>query len=220
MNDSEKLTEKLKDKYIFAITGGSGVGKSTVSELFRRRGIYVADADKAARAVVEKGSRCLAELAETFGSGIIRGDGTLDRRALAEKAFSDEKKLAALNAVTHKYILEYLKAELGAARERICAIDGAVIIGSPVMGLCRAVVSVTADRETRIKRITARDKMTREAAVKRIDAQPDDGFYRDRSDYIIENNAETGIDDRRLGVQIEFICNKIEAAAKAAAAEK
>ena len=208
----------MKGKYIFALTGGSGAGKSTVSDIFRRLGVYVADADKAARAVTEKGSRCLAELKESFGDGIIRCDGTLDRAALAGIVFSDAEELKRLNEITHKYIFEYLKKETEEAPESICAIDGAVIIGSPVMKLCRCVVTVTADREVRIRRIMKRDGLTRELAEKRIGAQEDENFYIDRSDHIIENNSDDGGDDRGLEVQIEFIYNKIKAAAEAESA--
>ena len=198
-------------KFVFGITGGSGAGKSTVSDMFRNIGVYVSDADKVARIVVERGSECLEELACSFGKDIIDTEGCLDRKKLAEIVFSDSEKLEKLNSITHKYIYKYIKNELEQCDENICAVDGAVIIGSPVADLCKRIVAVTAKREVRLKRILERDNMTLKTAESRIDAQNSEEFYRDNADYIIENND--GI--AKLGEQIEFIYNKIKAEAEA-----
>ena len=40
---------------VFGITGGSGTGKTTVSDIFRSLGVYVADADKIAHTVTAGG---------------------------------------------------------------------------------------------------------------------------------------------------------------------
>lgn len=199
------------NKFIFGITGGSGAGKSTVSDMFRNLGVYVSDADKVARIVVEKGSACLDELAGSFGNDIINTKGCLDRKKLAEIVFSDAKKLEKLNSITHKYIYNYINNELEQCDENICAVDGAVIIGSPVAELCKRIVAVTAKKEVRLKRILERDNMTLKMAENRIDAQNSEEFYRENADYIIENN--NGI--AKLGEQIEFIYNKIKAEAEA-----
>ena len=89
---------------VFGITGGSGSGKTTVSDIFRRLGAEIIDTDKIARSVTEKGSECLKELADAFGNGIILPDGSLDRRRLASIAFADKEKTALLSEITHKYI--------------------------------------------------------------------------------------------------------------------
>ncbi|MGM9936697.1 MAG: dephospho-CoA kinase [Candidatus Ornithomonoglobus sp.] len=195
--------------YIFGITGPTGAGKSTVSDYFRDLGVYVADADKAARAVVGKGTPCLDELKKAFGRGIINSDGELNRRRLGEIVFADENKLLLLNTITHKYIKKYLERELDASGAAIGAIDGAVIIGSPVQSMCRRLAVVTADRGIRADRITARDGLSRESAEKRIDAQMSDAEYISHADYIIKNNKND-----ELGEQIEHIYNEIKAAAE------
>ena len=196
--------------YIFGITGATGAGKSTVSDLFRKNGIYVADADAAARAVAEPGMPCLLRLSEAFGSEIINADGSLNRRDLAEIVFSDKNKLKLLNSITHSYITEYIKNEIDASTAEFAAIDGAVIIGSPVEELCRMLVVVTADNDTRLKRIMDRDGISREAAQNRIDSQMSNDEYIKHSTYNINNN---GCIDR-LGVQIEQICNEIKTLSK------
>lgn len=199
------------DKFIFAITGTTGSGKSTVSDVFRRFGVYVADADLAARAVTEKGHICLDEIKAEFGSSILNEDGTLNRPALANIVFNNNDKLKLLNNITHKYIKEHLIMEISKTDSEIVAIDGAVIIGSPVCELCRAVVVVTADETTRVNRIIARDNISSDAALSRIRSQMKDDEYTKYADFIIKNND----DNVRLEECIERIYSKIKTISEA-----
>ena len=200
----------MMDKYIFAITGGSGVGKSTVSDIFRSMGVYVSDADKTARVVTEKGSMCLNELIQAFGADIVDSDGNLKRRHLGSIVFSDSKKLDLLNKITHKYIREYTECELSGRKEEICAIDGAVIKGSPVEDMCRCFVTVSAEKNIRAKRIAERDNINLSSALQRIDAQISDEEYISFSDFVIKNNGDLG----GLKKQIEQVYSKIKDRAK------
>ncbi len=195
--------------YIFGITGPTGAGKSTVSDMFRKRGIYVADADEASRRVTEKGSQCLDEIRNAFGGGILNECGALDREKLGTIVFGDRKKLEILTRITHKYIKEYIADEIDRSGAAIAAIDGAVIIGSPVYDMCRCMVVVTADKDIRLKRIMRRDGIDGGAAVNRINSQPEDCEYIKYADYVIENNGS-----KIQGEQIEHICNQIKSEAK------
>lgn len=190
---------------VFGITGGSGTGKSTASECFRRLGIYVIDADLAARHVVEKGEPCLDELIMKFGTEILNFDGTLNRKKLGSIVFADEKKLKSLNTITHKHIKKFIVNKLQSLNVEVAAIDGAVIIGSDIEDLCSFFVSVLADRETRLKRIMKRDSLDYTQAQNRLNSQPDDKFYIENSKYIIYNNS----DEHNLSSQIKEVYREI-----------
>lgn len=174
---------------VFGITGGTGAGKSSASDIFRSEGIYVIDADKTARTVVEPGKPCLKELCNYFGSEIIDENGVLLRRRLADIAFSDSEKHKMLNAITHKYIHDEIKDELERVNPNIAAIDAAVLIGSGIEAMCRFIVSVIADDDVRIRRIISRDSISEQQALTRLKAQPDKDFYIRNSKYIIQNNG-------------------------------
>ncbi|HZR09124.1 MAG TPA: dephospho-CoA kinase, partial [Myxococcales bacterium] len=73
---------------IWGLTGNIGSGKSTVGRLLAARGIPVVDADQVAREVVEPGRPALQEIASRF-PGVVRHDGSLDRKALAARVFKD-----------------------------------------------------------------------------------------------------------------------------------
>lgn len=76
--------------YTIALTGGIASGKSEVERRFRALGIHVADADIAAREVVEPGTQGLAEIVAAFGPGVLRPDGTMDRPAMRRRVFADD----------------------------------------------------------------------------------------------------------------------------------
>lgn len=69
-------------EFIIGLTGGVAAGKSEVTRRFEARGIAIADADLAARQVVEPGQPALARVVETFGADVLQADGRLDRRRL------------------------------------------------------------------------------------------------------------------------------------------
>ena len=96
--------------FIVAVTGGVASGKSAATAAFEALGIVVADADVAARAVVEPGQPALAEIAARFGPEVIQADGRLDRAAMRERIFADPRDKIALEAVLHPRIRAWLKA--------------------------------------------------------------------------------------------------------------
>src|SRR5574340_1691694 len=86
------------------LTGGIGAGKSAVSATFAEYGGIVVDGDVIAREVVEPGTEGLAALVDAFGDDILLPDGTLDRSALAAKAFTDDATRDVLNGIVHPLV--------------------------------------------------------------------------------------------------------------------
>lgn len=97
---------------VIGLTGSMAAGKSTAAARLRELGAVVIDADQASRRVVEKGQPALAALAARFGSGILDGEGKLDRKAMAALAFTDPAALAALNGILHPAIRTEMEREL------------------------------------------------------------------------------------------------------------
>ena len=81
------------------LIGMPGCGKSTVTAVFAARDIPLADADQLSREILLPGSPLLPQLAECFGADVIKEDGTLDRRLLADRAFATPEGKAALDAL-------------------------------------------------------------------------------------------------------------------------
>ncbi len=179
---------------VLGLTGGSGSGKGFVSSLFSSRGISSIDCDAVLRTVCTKGSPCLLEIASALGSEVLTDDGEYDRAATARIVFSDKNKLAVLNRITHRYILDACRQWLDVQRKNgasIAIIDAPVLYESGFDAECDAVVAVICDTQTRQKRIVARDGISEQMALMRIAKQKDNDFYRAHADFLIENYENT-----------------------------
>ena len=196
----------MQNKYLFGITGGSGSGKSTVSEIMRSLGYDIIDCDKVARAVVEKGMPCLKEIEENFGASVIDKSGALNRKKLGEIVFGDSENLQLLNSITHKYIVEEV---FRLANESPCdsvGIDGAVLFESGIGDKLRKVIAVVSDAELRIERISKRDGIDYERAKERIAAQARDSVIIEKCDWVIYNNQS----EQELVKSVKEVVLKLE----------
>lgn len=176
---------------VVGLTGQTGAGKSTVSKTFAENGFAVINADAIARIVVERGTKCLAEIQDFFGCAVINGDGTLNRKALAAIVFSDRKKLEMLNSITYPYItgeiLHQIRRYSGRG-EKLILLDAPTLFESRADDFCELIISVVSDDDIREKRIIERDGLTSEQARKRMNSQLDEEFFVKHSDFIISNN--------------------------------
>src|SRR2546423_10590938 len=88
------------------LTGGIGTGKGEVARRLAAHGALVIDADAVAREVVEPGTPGLEAITKTFGTGVLRHDGSLDRELLGEIVFSDTALRNRLNSIVHPLVGE------------------------------------------------------------------------------------------------------------------
>jgi dephospho-CoA kinase len=102
---------------VFGLTGGVGMGKSTVAQLLERRGIPVVDTDVLARKVVEPGQPALKEIQEMFGAAVIGPDGGLRREELARRVFASDMSRKQLEAILHPRIRGLWQAQVGQWRK-------------------------------------------------------------------------------------------------------
>ena len=177
---------------ILRLTGGSGTGKSAACTAFARLGCGVIDADATYRTLCDTCEPMLKEIQNVFGD-VFSTNGKLDRKKLGTIVFADAQKLQQLNAITHPYIRQAARDAFAAYSKRgclLCIYDAPVLFEGQMETLCDKTCAVLAARNTRIARIVARDAITEEYAALRIDAQKDDAFYRERCDYVVQNDAD------------------------------
>lgn len=77
---------------VIGITGGSGAGKGLVCEILEKQGIHSIDTDRVSREISGRGSPCLVELTQAFGTDILTEAGELNRGKLAERVFMEPKQ--------------------------------------------------------------------------------------------------------------------------------
>lgn len=174
------------------LTGGIGSGKSSVADLLVGHGAALIDADRIAREVVVPGGPAYAPLVERFGPGILAGDGTVDRAALAAAAFADPAALADLNAITHPAIGAVM-AERRAALE---GTDAVVLLDVPLLTPAHrdllsldVVLVVDCDPDTALARLVEQRGMDPADARARMAAQATRQERLAGADLVVDNGG-------------------------------
>lgn len=172
---------------ILGITGGTGCGKTTLLNEIRKLGGMVLDCDEIYHELLLSDREMLAAIESRF-PGVVE-DGMLDRKKLGTIVFSDEKALLDLNRITHAAVKQEVLRRLE-VKPALAAIDAIGLFEGNLAELCHVTVAVTAPEEMRVRRLMARDGITESYARSRISAQHDAAWFREKCDYILENDGE------------------------------
>ena len=155
------------------LTGPIGCGKSTVAGWLADDGAAVVDADEVAREVTAPGEPALAAIAERFGPGVLRADGSLDRAGLARIVFADADRLRDLESIVHPAVRPRLLAAVEAAEDAgapIVAIEAIRLVESGLAALCDEVWLVACEPGEQRTRLAGRGDEAADAE-RRIAAQ-------------------------------------------------
>ncbi len=190
------------------LTGGIGSGKSTASEYIKMRGYSVVDADRISKDITRKGNPILDEISGAFGESVIKSDGTLDRKMLAEIAFKDEEGVGKLNAIVTQKVVQILIKERDAIREKkgpgIAFFDVPLLFETGCRDLFDFIWLIDANEDIRIKRVSARDGVTPEEVLARIKNQMLQEDKKRMSDEVIDNSSSL----EALYLKIEGLLSK------------
>ena len=191
---------------IVGLTGGIGAGKSAVARRLERHGAVVIDTDAIAREVVEPNSPVLERIRDAFGPSVLRGDGRLDRAALAKVVFADQARREILNQITHPEILKRVLARIGTyPPSAVVVVVAPLLYESGFDRNCDAVVAVTAPEELRVDRVMRRDGANAEDVRPRIRAQLDEEERAARATFVVPNEG----DEAALDGAVEDLWNRL-----------
>ena len=197
------VSAHLLKVYVVGLTGGVGSGKSTVAELFAKLGVTIADADQAARTVVQPGSPALQEIEQAFGPEVLLQDGTLDRAAMRKRIFANQQERKKLEAITHPKIKEEIQRQLAAAKGSYAILVVPLLLETG-QELADRILVVDAPEEQQINRTIKRDNSSRQQVVSMLKAQASRSERLRQADDVIDNSK----DPDQLPQQVEQLHRK------------
>jgi dephospho-CoA kinase len=204
---------------LVGLTGSIATGKSTVSRMFAHLGARVLDADLLAREVVMPGQPAYLKIVEEFGQGVVRDDGTLDRKALGAIVFAEPARRKRLEEITHPAIAARQQRILSVLDEE--AFEGIVIWDVALLfetgGLARMdrVVVVATDPETELARLMSRDGMAEADARARIASQMPVAEKAKRAHYVIDNSGDRALTEHQVKVVYKALLGELAARLRA-----
>ena len=184
------------------LTGGIGMGKSTVSAVLAELGAVVIDADQLARDVVAPGTPGLARVVEAFGPEVLTAEGQMDRPKVGTIVFADPERLRTLESIVHPLIgAKSAELEQSAPEGALIVHDIPLLAETGQASRFDAVIVVDAPEELQVERLVRDRGMTSEDARARIAAQATREQRRAVATYVIENTG-TREDLRRRTTEV------------------
>ena len=194
------------------LTGGLGSGKSTVAGIFQELGAVVISADQLGRQLMQPGEPVYAAIVQTFGRAVVRADGSLDRKKLAELAFQHDQA-GVLNHIVHPAVVaaeeEWMRGVFAADPTRVAIVESALIFEVEKWGTAPGwvqrfdkLILVTVPDEVKIarfvSRVMANDGAQADARA-RLAAQIPDREKAGWCDYVIDNTGSVEATRAKVG---------------------
>ncbi len=170
------------------LTGSIGCGKSSVCEILESKGFKVIDADKISKEISKVSAPIIAS---TFGSEYIQ-NGSIDTNRLGQLVFSDKNAKAKLEAILHPPIKEKIFAEAEKLEKdnKIYFIDIPLFFETQNYSELKPIAVVYAPLDAQIERVSSRNCLGREEAIKRIGSQIDIEKKVKMANFVIDNSGD------------------------------
>ena len=176
---------------VIGLTGGIACGKSTVARILKSKNAIIIDADLESKKLMQAGSPIWSKLINKFGREILNPDTSINRRRLGNMVFGDKDKLTKLNSIVHPGVIAHVADEIRRYKAQghwpAIVLDAPLLFEAGAEKLVDFTWVVAVDRQTQINRLLARDKITPEQAIQRIEAQMPLEEKVARADAVINN---------------------------------
>jgi dephospho-CoA kinase len=178
---------------IVGLTGGVASGKTTVSRVLKEEGAYIIDADQIARELVRPHTPAWKKLVRAFGTDILREGGSIHRKKLADKVFTNLRQRKLLNQILHPRIrkeMERRAREIGQKDpEAVVVIDAPLLVELGEHCRMDKVIVVTSTQTQQIERLKKRDGISPEEALRIFSSQMPVEDKVKLADFVIRNDG-------------------------------
>lgn len=180
----------MSQKYVIGLTGNIATGKSIVRRMLQELGASTVDADSLVHMLQRPGTPVYKGIVKTFGTFVVNGDGSINRKRLGDIAFSSPEALKALEEITHPAVRAHIERSISRAPTYVVVIEAIKLLEGGLADSCDAVWVVDATEDTQMVRLMTKRKMSSQDAMMRIRAQPPQADKLAKADVVIKNEGD------------------------------
>ncbi len=176
--------------HIIGLTGAIACGKSSIADELRNFGAKTLDIDKVTKELLEYGGSLYSSYVQRYGNIVLNENGGLNKKAVADIIFNNESERQWVNSVAHPVLLNRARdflTECADNGEFLAVLEVPLLFEAGWDNLVDEVWAVRIPRKMQIKRLMARDGITRQDAETRINAQMSADEIAARADVVIDN---------------------------------
>lgn len=160
--------------------------------MFKKEGFEVIDADKLAHKLYSPGSAVSGIIKESFGKGVFRPDGRIDRLKLGKIVFSSKRALGRLNRIVHPELIREINRRIENSKKKFIVLDAALIIEAGLREAVDALVVVTAKKNQQVSRGKNISRLGRDKVKRIMEFQISQNAKSRLADFIIDNSGSIG----------------------------
>lgn len=172
-------------RFLIAITGTIGSGKTTVLEFFKRFGCFTVSSDDIVKRILTQRNYCSIILNRYPQVGF---DNAIDRSKLARLIFSNKKAKRFVEGIVHPAVILEILNEIRNTNKKLVAVEVPLLFESGISDFFDITICVVCDKEIAIKRLLKRGMKLNDIRL-RMKSQMDDNIKIEKSDIVIYNNG-------------------------------
>lgn len=200
--------DKTRTKVLkVAVTGGAGSGKTSVCNRLKELGIKIISSDTMAREAVAPNSTAHKKIVDFFGETVLLSDGTLNRKMLRRMIVNDDVARLTLERIVHPEISNLIQEKIACAEKEgfdIVVVEVPLLFELSMQEHFNWIILVSAGHELRVKRLMARDNISRDEAENLLHVQMPDKDKIGRADFVLSNEGSRA----RLVEAVDFLYEK------------
>lgn len=175
------------------LTGGLACGKSFVGQALAGLGCHLIEADELGHEVLSPGGEAYADVVREFGPGILKADGSIDRKRLAAEVFDNPERLQKLNGLVHPHVFrrerELIEQYARNDPEGIVVVGAAILIETGSYKQYDRLILVECDEGLQIERALKRDHADAQEVRARLQRQMPLAEKRKFADFVINTSG-------------------------------
>ena len=191
-------------RFIVGLRGGIGTGKSAVSNIFESLGVDIADADISSRNVMKPGEEVFKKVVDHFGKDILDSAGEINRLRLRKIVFSKPEEKVFLENLTVPSIIEDLLKKIQRSTSEYVML--VLSTGRGKTNLMKRLLVVDAKKNSQIKRVMERDKISSKEVEAIIATQPNrEDRLKDKDDLILNEGSIADLERQVVSLHKKYL---------------